>query len=205
MTASDIYSCPSFPVAVQDPFARTTGFGDLVYVGAVAPKKSIKVKSTGGVVIWGLGATAMFPTASETVLGTGKYSLGPTGVVGYLGKTWTAAVFPQHWWSVAGDSKRSDVNLTNIQYFIYYAPPGLNPNAAWRIGMSPNISINWAAQGDKVTFPLGLGVSRMINIGPLPINIDGEVFYSVIRPGDKPGSRWNVRLYFVAVIPTFVF
>ena len=205
MAASEILSCPSFPVALQDPFNRTGGFGDMVYVGAVAPKKSIKIESTGGVVIWGVGATAMFPTASEEVLGTGKYSLGPTAVVGYLGRTWTAAIFPQQWWSVGGNASRSNVNFTNIQYFIFYAPPGLDPDAAWRIGMSPNISINWAAAGDKVTFPIGLGVSRMVNIGPLPVNIDGEVDYSVIHPGDKAGSRWNARIYITAVIPVFVF
>ena len=205
MTAGTISSCPSFPAALQDPFKRTTGFGDMVYVGAFAPKESIKVESTGGVLIWGAGATVMFPTASEEVLGTGKYSLGPTAVFGYLGKTWTAAIFPQQWWSVSGDDSRSDVNLTNIQYFIFYAPPGLDPNAGWRIGMSPNISINWASRGDKVTFPIGLGVSRMVSIGPLPVNIDGEVDYAVIHPSDKVGSRWNVRIYITAVIPVFVF
>jgi hypothetical protein len=205
MAPSAILSCPSLPGALQDPFDRTSGFGDMVYVGVVAPKKSIKIESTGGVFIWGVGATAMFPTASEEVLGTGRYSPGPTGVVGYLGKTWTAAVFPQHWWSVGSDDKRSDVNLTNIQYFIFYAPPGLDPDAAWRIGLSPNISINWAARGDKVTFPIGLGAGRMVSIGPLPVNVHAEVDYSVIRPDDKPGGRWDVRVYITAVIPTFVF
>jgi hypothetical protein len=95
--------------------------------------------------------------------------------------------------------------MTNIQYFVFWAPPGLDPDAGWRIGMSPNISINWAAQGDKVTLPIGLGVTRMVSIGPLPVNIDGEVDYSVIHPGDRPGSRWNARVYFTIVIPTFVF
>jgi hypothetical protein len=189
---SEILSCPSFPGALQDPFARTSGFGDMVYVGVVAPKKSIKIESTGGVFIWGVGATAMLPTASDEVLGTGKYSPGPTGVIGYLGRQWTAAVFPQHWWSVG-------------QYFIFYAPPGLDPDAAWRIGMSPNISVNWAARGDKVTLPIGLGAGRMVTIGPLPVNIHGEVDYAVSRPDDKPGSRWDARVYITAVIPTFAF
>jgi hypothetical protein len=202
---NEILSCPSFPAAVQDPFQRTSGFGDLAYVGVVAPKTSIKIESTGGAFIWGAGATAMFPTASEAVLGTGKYSLGPTGVVGYLGREWTAAIFPQHWWSIGGDGSRSDVNLTNIQYFIEYAPPGWNPDAAWRIGMSPNVSVNWAARGDKVTLPIGLGAGRMVNIGTLPVNIHGEVDYSVMHADDKPGSRWDVRIYITAVIPTFVF
>jgi hypothetical protein len=39
----------------------------------------------------------------------------------------------------------------------------------------------------------------------LPVNVDGEVEYAVIHPGDKVGSRWNARIYFTAVIPTFVF
>jgi hypothetical protein len=205
MAASEILSCPSFPGALQDPFDRTSGFGDVVYAGVVAPKKSTKIESTGGVFVWGLGTTAVLPTASEEVLGTGKFSAGPTGVVAYLGRTWTAAVFPQHWWSVAGDGKRSDINFTNIQYFVFYAPPGLDPNAAWRIGLSPNISINWAAPGDKVTLPIGLGAGRMVSIGPLPVNIHAEVDYSVIHPDDKPASRWDFRIYITAVIPTFVF
>src|SRR5512139_2884771 len=102
MAASAILSCPGLPGALQDPYERTSGFGDVAYVGVVAPKKSIRFESTGGIFVWGVGATSMFPTASEEVLGTGKYSLGPTGAVAYLGKEWTAAVFPQHWWSVGG-------------------------------------------------------------------------------------------------------
>jgi hypothetical protein len=205
MAPSEILSCPSLPGALQDPFDRTTGFGDVVYAGLVAPSKSTKIQSTGGVFVWGVGATSMFPTASEKVVGTGKYSLGPTGVVAYLGKEWTVGVFPQHWWSVAGDGNRGDVNLTNIQYFIFYAPPGWDRNAAWKIGMSPNISIDSTARGSKVTLPIGLGAGRMVALGPLPLNIHGEVDYSVLHPDDKPGSRWDVRLYITAVIPTFVF
>lgn len=205
MAASEILSCPGLPGALQDPYDRTSGFGDLVYVGVVAPKKSVKIESTGGIFVWGVGATSAFPTASEEVLGTGKYTLGPTGVVAYLGKEWTAAVFPQQWWSVGGDANRSSINFTNIQYFVFYAPPGWDPDAAWRIGMSPNISINWAARGEKVTLPIGLGAGRMVAIGPLPINIHGEVDYSIIHPDDKPGSRWDVRIYITAVIPAFVF
>jgi hypothetical protein len=71
--------------------------------------------------------------------------------------------------------------------------------------MSPNISIDWKAAGDKVTLPIGLGIGRMIEIGKLPVNITVEVDYSVIHPNDKIGSRWDFRLYFTPVIPTFMF
>ena len=199
-----ILSDPSFPGVLTDPYNRTNGFGDIVYVGLAAPKKPIKIESTGAAVIWGVGATSMFPTASEDVLGTGKYSLGPSAVVAYLGPKWLFGVFPQHWWSVGGDSRRADVSLTNIQYFLYYAPPW-DPKAQWRIGMSPNISIDWKARGDKVTLPIGLGIGRMVEIGKLPVNVTVEVNYSVIHPDDKAGSRWDFRFYFTPVIPTFLF
>jgi len=204
MAPGSILSDPSFPGVLADPYDRTNGFGDMAYVGLVSPKKLIKIESTGGVVIWGVGATSTFPTASQDVLGTGKYSLGPTAVVAYLGPEWVFGVFPQHWWSVGGDSKRADVSLTNMQYFLYYAPPW-DPKAQWRIGMSPNISIDWKAKGDKVTLPVGLGIGRMFEIAKLPVRVQLEVDYSVIHPNDKVGSRWDFRVYFVPVIPTFLF
>jgi hypothetical protein len=204
MAPGSIVSDPSFPGVLADPFERTNGFSDLVYVGLAAPKKPIKIESTGGAVIWGVGPTSMFPTASEDVLGTGKYSLGPAAVVGYLGREWIFGIFPQHWWSVGGDSKRADVSLTNSQYFLYYAPPW-DPKAQWRIGMSPIISINWKAKGDKVTLPIGLGIERMFEIGQFPVFIQLEAEYSVIHPEDRVGSRWDFRLNIIPVIPTFLF
>ncbi len=204
LTPSAILSSPSFPGVLADPYDRTTGFGDMTYVGVLAPKRSIKIESTGGMLIWGVGATTMFPTASETVLGTGKFSLGPAAAIGYLGPTWTVGLFPQHWWSIGGNPARAEVNFTNLQYFLYYAPPW-DPQAQWRIGMSPNITINWKARGDKVTLPVGLGIGRMFSLGPLPVRVDIEAEYSLIHPDDKAGSRWNFRVYFTPVIPTYLF
>jgi hypothetical protein len=199
-----ISSCPSFPDALADPFKPTRGFGDMLYVALASPKEVIRIQPTGGAVIWGVGATTMFPTASDEVLGTGKYAAGPAGVVGYLGKKWELGLFAQHWWSVAGDDARADVNLTNLQYFLYYVPPW-DDEAQWRIGMCPNISYNWEAWGDKATVPIGLGVARMFEIGQLPVNVLVEADYSAIHPDDTPGSRWDFRVYFVPVIPTFMF
>jgi hypothetical protein len=204
LTPDAILSSPSFSGVLADPYDRTTGFGDMVYVGLLAPKQSIKIAATGGMLIWGAGSTMMFPTASETVLGTGKFGLGPAAVVGYLGPEWTVGLFPQHWWSVGGNPGRADVNLTNLQYFIYYAPPW-DPKAQWRIGMSPNISIDWTARGDKLTVPVGLGIGRLFSLGPLPVQVTIEAEYAVIHPDDRAGSRWDIRLYFTPVIPTFLF
>lgn len=201
-SAGEILGDPDFPEVVQDPFDRTSGFGDLTYVGVFSPKQPIHFDG-GGKLVWGAGPTAMFPTAEEDVLGTGKYSLGPAFVAAYLGPEWTLGVFPQHWWSVGGDGDRKDVSLTNIQYFIQKVIPG---PAQWRVGMTPNVTVNWEAQsGNKVTFPIGIGAGRIFNFGKLPVRITGEMQYSVIHPDDQISSRWNFRLNITPVIPTFMF
>jgi hypothetical protein len=199
-----ITTCPSFPDALADPFKPTRGFGDVVYMGLASPKELHKVPSTGAAVIWGAGATTLFPTASDEILGSGKYAVGPAAAAGYLGTKWLFGILAQHWWSVAGSSEREDLSLTNLQYFLFYVPPW-NEAAQWRIGMTPNITYNWRAQGDKATVPVGLGIGRMTQVGQLPVQVFLEVDYSIIRPDDKPGSRWGIRLYFTPVIPTFMF
>ena len=185
-------------------FDRTSGFGDMVYVGVVAPKESIKIESTGGVFLWGVGATTMIPTASENILGTGKYSLGPTGVLGYLGKEWTGGISPRRWWSVGGDSGRSNVNYTNLRFtYLYYSPPRVDPEAAWQFGMEPDVTIDWAAKGDELTLPVRLGGGQDGRNSSLPVSVQSEVYYSVVRR--QLGSRWDARLTFIVVIPTFMF
>ncbi|WP_249674011.1 transporter [Pseudomonas abieticivorans] len=201
MSPYEVLADRDFPSIIQDPFDRTSGLGDLAYVGVFSPKQPIHFDG-GGKLVWGVGPTAMFPTAEEDVLGTGKYSLGPAFVAAYLGPDWTLGVFPQHWWSVGGDSQRKDVSLTNIQYFIQRNIPG---DAQWRVGMTPNVTVNWKADGgQKVTFPVGLGAGRIFNFGKLPVRISGEIQYSVIHPDDQISSRWNFRLSFIPVIPTFM-
>jgi hypothetical protein len=178
-----------------DPFGRTTGLSDLAYVGLVGPKHLPKV--AGGRLILAAGPTFIFPTASEDILGQGKWQAGPSFVAGLLAEHWRLGVFPQQWWSFAGDDHRRAVSQMNLQYFLYYAP---TPN--WDIGLSPNIFVDWnASSGNALTFPIGLGVHRTFTIGQLPLSIGVEAYYSVIHPDDSPGSRWGFRLYVMPVVP----
>jgi len=188
---------------INDPFHRTTGLGDITYVGLVAPSQTTKF-SNGGEFVWGVGPTVMLPTASQAVLGTGKYSAGPTFVLAYLGPKWLTGVFPQHWWSFASSKKdRAPVNMTNIQYFIYRS---LDDAGKWRVGMSPNISINWNAKGggNKVDLPIGFGLGYTTKWGKLPVRVGFEAQYSVIAPASMAGARWNYRFVIIPVIPKFL-
>jgi hypothetical protein len=184
-----------------DLFAgRTTGFGDMFYVGFFSPKTGIK--HTGGATsVWGVGADIAAPTAQEGVLGTGKWSAGPSALYAYLGPKWVLAGLLQHYKSFAGDDARADVNLTNIQYFHYYA---LNPTTS--IGAGPTITANWEQDSDnRWTVPIGMGINKTINIGKVPVRFGAEVHYSAIRPDDIVGSKWTYRFTVIPAVPAALF
>ena len=187
---------PDSPLPADlDPFGRTTGLGDIAYVGLVGPKHLPRVGD--GKLFLAAGPTMIFPSASEDILGQGKWQAGPAFAAGFLTEHWRLGVFPQQWWSFAGDDHRRSVSQMNLQYFLYYAP-----TPEWEIGMSPNAFVNWnASSGNQVTFPVGLGVHHLFNIGKLPVSVGIEASYSVVHPDDLPGSRWDIRFTLMPLLP----
>jgi len=64
----------------------TSGLSDSYYVVLVSPKKRVKMGK--GNFVWGVGVDAGFPTASKDVLGSEKYTAGPSALGVYLGPKW---------------------------------------------------------------------------------------------------------------------
>ena len=115
---------PDAPIAPIDLFSgRTTGFGDMYYNGLFSPKKGYKTEG-GGSLLWGLGFDLGFPTATEDILGTGKWLAGPSGLGVYLGRKWKIGALVQHYWDYAGDSDRDDLNVISFQPFGGYGFAG---------------------------------------------------------------------------------
>jgi hypothetical protein len=187
------------PIAPIDLFdGRTTGFGDMYYVGLFSPKKGKKLES-GGSLLWGAGFDLGFPTASEDILGTGKWTAGPSALGVYLGPKWKIGALLQQYWDYAGDDDRDDVNLTNLQYFIFYSLDDVTS-----IGAAPNIIANWEqSSGNKWTVPIGLGISRTFQ--KVPVRFGLEVHYSVIQPDDVAGQLWDFRFYVIPAAPSALF
>lgn len=168
--------------------SHQTGLGDIQLFTAIGPSKV-----TG--LVWGAGATFKFPTATDEVLGDGKWQAGPVAMLFHFNKEWSIGTLIQHWWSFAGDPERASTSQTDFQYVVRRQLPG-----AWSIGMGPTISIDWKAEsGNKVTFPIGLGVTKTFRVGSTPIKTRLEPQYSIIRPDDV-GTAWNFRLQFAPVI-----
>ena len=115
---------------------------------------------------------------------------------------WKVGALLQQYWDFAGDSDRDDVNMTNLQYFVWYS---LDETSA--IGATPNIIANWeqGSSNDVWTVPIGIGYSKTINIGKVPVRFGAEVHYSAISPSRAVGSEWNARFYIIPAAPSALF
>ncbi len=186
------------PVNLFD--GRTTGFGDMYYVGLFTPAEGIKLDN-GANILWGAGFDLGFPTASEDILGTDKWTAGPSALGVYLGPKFKTGALLQHYWDYAGDDDRADVNMTNLQYLYYWS---LDETTS--IGAAPNIIIDWEQDSDNAfTVPVGIGINKTVQVGKVPIRFGFEVFYSLIQPDDIPATEWNLRFYAIPAVPSALF
>jgi hypothetical protein len=175
---------------------RTTGFGDLYYVGLLSPKEAIK-HETGGSSVWGVGLDAAFPTATDDLLGSGRYSMGPTALYAYLGPKLKLGGLLQTYFDFAGENSRDDVNLMNLQIFYYYSL-----NDTMSVGAGPNIIANFEADSrDTWTVPIGLGINRTFQFGKVPVRIGLEYYYAVERP-DTVGWDHSLRIFVIPAVPS---
>ena len=127
--------------------------------------------------------------------------MGPKGILIWDSPDWKLRTLVQQWWSYAGEDDRPNVKQANIQYLLYQQLPHL-----WQVGMGSNVLVDWNADsGNKLTFPVGLGVNKAtVLFGKLPIRLGAEVHYSVVQrdDGGKTGSFVFIRFYMIPVVPS---
>lgn len=170
---------------------RKTGIGDLSYEAFFTPAEPTRRGW-----IWGVGPIFILDTASNRVLGQGKYSAGPAVVAVREPGAWTyGALFTQAW-SFGGSSDHPSVSRLQIQPILSYR---LSPRHA--IGYTGTIDADWRRHGgQRWTVPLGLTwsiLSRPANF--VPINTLVGVGYNVVRP-DSAGT-WFVRFQVNFILP----
>ncbi len=192
-SANQIVSNPGLASIAGDPFGRTSGLGDSVLLTLLGPNRDDGW-------IWGGGVTQIFPTATEDVLGQGKWQAGPTALGVYMGTKWKVGGLVQQYFSYAGKESRDDVSVMNLQYFVYYSL-----SDTMSIGAGPNIVASWeASSGDKWTVPLGIGINKTFQFGKLPVRFGIEYHYNVVRP-DSVGADWDLRFMIIPAMPSALF
>jgi len=153
--------------------SATSGLGDLnAFVSyALVSKPTATV---------GVGPMLTLPTASEDVLGTGKWQ-GGFAFVAFIAKspifqfggliTWQA--------SFAGDENRSSTSLAAIQPFYF-----------WQLGKGTYLrgAPIWAfdLENDAYSVPLALGIGKVVKLGSTVFNLFVEPQYSILIDGVQP-------------------
>jgi len=165
-----------------------TGLGDINPTFFFSPAKP-------SILIWGVGPTITIPTASDRLLGSGKWSMGPAGVALTMQGPWVFGALMNNQWSVGGWGDKS-VNALLMQPFVNYNLPG-----GWYLTSSPILTADWKADkaGDVWTVPLGAGVGKLLRVGTLPVNVQIGAYGNVAKP--EFGPDWQLRFQIQFLFP----
>ena len=96
------------------PNTSEGGLGDITQSFFFSPKQPVA-----GLII-GAGPVFLYPSATDSLLGSEKVGAGPTLVVLKQEGPWTVGLLFNHIWSFAGDEHRTYVSSTFLQPFISY-------------------------------------------------------------------------------------
>ena len=184
---SYFFNQPSFNASTGN-FDDVNGMGDIVT--DVAYGQTYK-----NGFLWAIGGVTTLPTATDSRLGSGKWSLGPEVLIGKFEKWGVYGIFPSHQWDVAGWGDGS-VNATSIQTFV-----ALLPGGGWSVSTQPIMSYDW--KGDQWTIPINLTVSKTLKVGKTPLKVSLEANYYV-EQSDVFGPQWMVGLKITPVVENFI-
>lgn len=175
-----------------DPTSPTNwaaGMGDINPSFFLSPQKVSKV-------IWGIGPSLVLPTATDQLMGQGKWSAGPSIVLLVQPGKWTIGTLSNNIWSYAGDKDRAAVNYFTMQYFVNY-----NLKKGYYLTSAPIVTSNWLANsGEKWTVPFGLGIGRVQKWGTQPVNWSIAAFGNAVHPTHAP--VWSLRFQVALLYPT---
>ena len=169
----------------------SSGLADMVFTAFYVPE------SKGA--MWGFGPVVELPTGGSE-RGTQKWSAGPSLVVLIQPGDWTAGALINNAWSFAGNSDRDNVNHMMINLFVVRQLGG-----GWYVNSAPIITADWTADTeDRWIVPLGAGGGKMIMLGgKLPLNLQTQLYYNVVRPDFGP--EWQWRMQAQIMLPTNFF
>lgn len=166
--------------------ADASGLGDVLQSFFFSPVEPIE-----GWII-GAGPAFLYPTATNSLLGSEQWGAGPTGVALKQVGPWTYGALANHIWSYAGDDTRADVNGTFIQPFVSYVTP-----TKTTYSLSLESSYNW--EQEQWSVPVNLVVSQLFKIGSQPAQaFVGGRYYA---EGPAGGPEWGIRTGLTLLFP----
>ena len=165
---------------------RERGLGDFTYQAFFSPAAASETT-------WGIGPQVIVPTATDDVLGTEKWSIGPAFVVLKMTGRWVVGGVVSNVWSVAGDDNRDDVNFMLMQPFINY-----NFDKGWYLSGAPIMTANWeASSGQRWTIPPRRRIRPSVPLG----QAGGQRQHPGVLQHRTPGLHRRLDLPRPAAVP----
>jgi hypothetical protein len=162
-----------------------SGLGDITQSFFLSPAKPI-----GGWILAG-GPALLYPSATDSALGDGKWGAGPTVLALKQQHGWTYGALANHIWSYAGWGDES-ISSTFLQPFVSFTT-----KKHTTFSLNTESSYDW--NDSQWTVPLNLDVSQLVHLGKLPVQFElGGRYYA-----EKPdgGPDWGMRFTITFVFP----
>jgi hypothetical protein len=170
------------------PGVSEFGLGDTVQSLFFSPKGP-----TASGWIWGAGPVLLIPTATDEVLGSEKWGIGPTAVVLKQQGPWTYGARANHVESFAGESSRADVSATFLQPFLSYVTPKKTTYAL-------NVESTYDWESENWSVPLNVTATQLMRFGKQLVSVGGGVRYWLDSPDAGP-EGWGLRIQVTLLNP----
>ena len=177
-----IFPIVSIPDFSSESGTYSSGLGDIIESVFYVPESKN--------IIWGVGPVIEIPTGGSEK-GSQKWSVGPSFLVLVQPGDWTFGALINNAWSVAGKEERDDVNHMLLNLFIVK-----QLGNGWYVNSAPIITAEWTADSDaRWIVPVGAGGGKLLFLGgKLPLNIQTQVYYNVVRPDFGPEWQWRFQV-----------
>ncbi|MFC4475779.1 hypothetical protein [Flavobacterium chungangensis] len=161
------------------------GLSDATVTAFFAPK-------TKGIIL-GVGPAFLVPTATEKLLGTEKFGIGPSVLVMHQGKGLSIGFLANQIWSVAGNADRADFNQFYTQLFLTHSY-----KSGASLGITSEITQNWEGKTTLITVSPNVGAitklgGQTMQFAVMPLI--PVVGHSSIR------SDWGLRAVVAFIFP----
>lgn len=161
------------------------GLSDATVTAFFAPK-------TKGIIL-GVGPAFLVPTATEKLLGTEKFGIGPSVLVMHQGKGLSIGFLANQIWSVAGNDDRADFNQFYTQLFLTHSY-----KSGASLGITSEITQNWEGKTTLITVSPNVGAitklgGQTMQFAVMPLI--PVVGHSSIRPD------WGLRAVVAFIFP----
>lgn len=163
------------------------GVGDILATMFLSPANSS--------IIWGIGPVISIPSATNEILGSKKFAIGPSLVIlGQPGK-WTIGGLFNQLWSVAGSSDRPDISSFYFQPFLAY---GIG--AGFTVGAGSENLYDWKNKM-LVSGMASINASQVFKIGGKQMAQFqlGPMIYYANEKVKKP--QWGIRANLTLIFP----